>query len=91
MITRIAAALFALYLVHGSENTARDGARLAGDLQREAPKAALSLCLDNATTCGALVGMTGHLVVPGAPRKTPSVSAGEPVEAGLYPLPPRRL
>lgn len=91
MITRIAAALFALYLVHGSENTARDGARLAGDLQREAPKAALSLCLDNAATCGALVGMTGRPVAAAGSGKTSSVSAGEPVEAGLYPLPPRRL
>lgn len=90
MITRIAAALFALYLVHGSENTARDGARLVGDLQREAPKAALSLCLDNAATCGALVGMTGHLAAPAEAGKTPPVTAGEPVEAGLYPLPPRR-
>lgn len=90
MITRISVALFALYLVHGSENSARDCARLADEIRREAPKAAVALCLDNAAACGALAGKAGDLMTPAAPRTSAAQPTGEPVAAGLYPLPPRR-
>ncbi len=90
MITRIAVALFALYCVHGSENSARDGARLAEDIQREVPKAAVSLCLDNVATCSALAGKASGLLPPAAPKDSITTAESEPVAAGLYPLPPRR-
>lgn len=95
MITRIAVALFALYLVHGSENTARDGARLAEDIRREAPKAAVSLCLDHAATCGSLAAKaadmnTGSFLAPSVPPKASAGSTAEAVAPDLYPLPPRR-
>lgn len=95
MITRIAVALFALYLVHGSENTARDGSRLAEDLRREAPKAAVSLCLDHAATCGTLAAKaadmkTGNLFAPVVLPKDPAAPTAEAVAPDLYPLPPRR-
>lgn len=90
MITRIAVALFALYCVHGSENSARDSARLAEEIRHEAPKAAVALCLDNAAACGALAAKAGGLMTSAVPRDSATPSTSEPIATGLYPLPPRR-
>jgi hypothetical protein len=91
MFTRIAVACFALYCVHGAQNSARDGAALAGrgaELMREAsaeaPKAALSFCLENAALCAKAIGAGDAAPVAELTPRTLPV----PVEG--YPLPPRR-
>lgn len=103
MITRISAALFALYLVHGSENVARDSAALAEQARKDAPSAMIGLCTDHAEACQniAIKAVTGSVLPASAPAKP--LAAGkeagvvkaashksEPILTEAYPLPPRR-
>ncbi len=87
MLWRISAALLALYLVHGAENSARDGARLASDLREEIPQAAVALCTDKPEHCQHLLKQVSGLQVPGlgAPERVVSAPivppARTPVEA----------
>lgn len=99
MFMRIAVACFALYCVHGAQNTARDGAALAEssvamarEASAQAPRAALSFCLENQAFCAKAVNAGSH-EAPAPALVPPKVSAPlrESVQAAeTYPLPPRR-
>lgn len=88
MLTRLAVACFALYCVHGAQNSARDvealageSAKLAREAAAEAPRAALAYCLDHQATCAKAAALTSG----------PATVAPAPVAAEeVYPLPPRR-
>jgi hypothetical protein len=56
MLVRIGVALGALYCMHGGDHVAQDGAALAQSARENAPKAAITLCLDHATQCANLGG-----------------------------------
>jgi hypothetical protein len=93
MFMRIAVACFALYCVHGAQNTARDSAALAQqgvtmarEASAQAPKAALSFCLENQTLCAKAMG-AGSAEAP-VPVTPPTRAAAAQDET--YPLPPRR-
>jgi hypothetical protein len=91
MFMKIAAACFALYCVHGAQNTVRDGTVLAEqgtNLARAAsagaPQAALAFCLENQSLCTRAIRGAAH-----EDTTTPAKAAAlHPAEA--YPLPPRR-
>lgn len=81
MLMRVAVACFALYCVHGAQNSARDvgqlaqdGAQVARDAAAQAPRAALSYCLENQATCA----------------KAAALASAAPPPTEVYPLPPRR-
>jgi len=103
MITRISAALFALYVVHGSENVARDSAALADQARKDAPSTLVGLCTDHAEACqdlamkavtaklGGAMSVTkdtAHSAPP--PAAKPAATSVQPVLTEAYPLPPRR-
>jgi hypothetical protein len=70
MLIRISAALFALYLVHGSETaprtdtTSRAGSPLVAEIKAESARTAVSLCLDNPETCRMLVTHAAGIATP---------------------------
>lgn len=104
MLWRISAALVALYIVHGSENTARDSARLASEIGQQVPQAVVAACVDKPEVCQQLLrhvsGPTGAstsapAVPPSAARPAEPALAGikappVPVVSGEFPLPPVR-
>lgn len=105
MLWKISAALAALYFIHGSENVARDSARLAQDVRHEAPGAAASLCLDRPALCQHIVkqatGFGGENQAAPAPHGVPkphvdSRGLADPktppaiLAAGEFPVPPVR-
>lgn len=104
MFWRISAALIALYLVHGADNTARDGARLAtavsAEVRNGGPQAVVSFCVEKPEICQAALrqasGLTApeaQLPVPPADTRTPGIVAVAPtipVATTAFPLPPVR-
>lgn len=90
MFSRIAVACFALYCVHGSQNSARDVAALSEqgkaavqEAAAKAPQAALKFCLENQSLCAQTVE---------AVSTTSALTREHKVEPMVepYPLPPRR-
>lgn len=98
MFWRLSAAITALYLFHASQNGAGDAARLAAEVQREAPRAMVAACLDRPDLCrqvlqhatglaaGETTGGTSPRTGAEAEHKAPPI----PVVAGEFPLPPIR-
>ena len=106
MLWRISAALAALYFVHGSENLARDSARLASEIRQEAPQAMVAACIDRPEICQQLLRhASGQASTPvsasvsaataESPRRNDPAEVGIkapplPVVSGEFPLPPLR-
>jgi hypothetical protein len=98
MFWRLSAAIVALYLVHASQNGTGDAARLAADVQREAPKAMVAACLDRPDLCRQVLqhatGLGATETTSGTARRAPIEADHKapplPVNAGEFPLPPVR-
>lgn len=98
MLWRLSAALVALYLVHASQSGAGDAARLAADVQREAPRAMVAACLDKPDLCRQVLqhatGLAAQESTGGTTRRAPLETEHKappiPVAAGEFPLPPVR-
>ena len=91
MLGRIAVALFALYLVHGADNVARDAAGIATTIGPGAADRAVAACLDRPSLCREVAGRAG-IALPD-PRlvaahdvRPAAIARAEPA----YPLPPVR-
>ena len=102
MLWRISAALAALYFVHGSENLARDSARLASEIRQEAPQAMVAACIDRPEICQQLLRhASGQASTPVSAATAESPRRDDPAEVGIkapplpvvsgeFPLPPLR-
>ncbi|KAF0227809.1 MAG: hypothetical protein FD175_2515 [Beijerinckiaceae bacterium] len=99
MLWKFSAALATLYIIHGSENVARDSARLAQEVRHEAPAAAVSMCLDKPILCQHLIkqatGLGGENQAAPAPHGVPKPNADPKaaplaLAAGEFPVPPVR-
>lgn len=98
MFWRLSAAIVALYLVHASQNGTGDAARLAADVQREAPKAMVAACLERPDVCRQVLqhatGLGAGETTSGTTRRA-AIEADQkapplPVAVGEFPLPPVR-
>lgn len=94
MFSRIAVACFALYCVHGAQNSARDvsalaeqGSAMAREASAQAPRAALQFCLENQSVCSQATQAVAGAATPAMPGAQAHHEA-RVVEG--YPLPPRR-
>lgn len=90
MFSRIAVACFALYCVHGSQNSARDVAAISEqgkaavqEAVSKAPQAAMKFCLENQTTCV-------HAAQTVSSATAPAQESRLQPQGEQYPLPPRR-
>lgn len=98
MFWRLSAAITALYLFHASQNGAGDAARLAAEVQREAPKAMVAACLDRPDLCRQVLqhatGLGAAEATSATTRRAPFDVGHKappiPVIAGEFPLPPIR-
>lgn len=92
MLMRFSIALMALYLVHGSGHVAGDSARIAADLGKQVPQAAVAYCVDNPDPCRKALRQAASLATPEAPPSTTLQIPVADTRAAIdtYPLPPRR-
>lgn len=94
MIVRVGVAIAALIWIHGLDRSAQDAAEVADAIRDGAPRAALSLCAENAGLCQEAAGRVITATVSQAMEAPTAAPAAQmparPQATDAFPLPPRR-